>query len=55
MAIRRISALWMSAERGVRTGTRCRATSAALDIAAITASRSHRFGEYHTTTEAVRG
>jgi len=55
MVIRSTSALATSAERGARTGTNARDTEAAVDTAASTADFSHRVGEYHITTEAVRG
>src|SRR4051794_30851815 len=45
----------MSAERGVRAGTNAAGTFLASEIVDSTAAVSQRRGEYHTTTEAVRG
>ncbi|CFS17631.1 Uncharacterised protein [Mycobacterium tuberculosis] len=47
--------LRISAECGARAGISSAATCAAPLIAASTAARSARLGEYHTTTDPVRG
>lgn len=54
-AIRRTSALVISADRGIRLATSSLLTCAADSIAALTSARSQRLGEYQTTTDTVRG
>jgi hypothetical protein len=53
--MRSTSVLRTSDDRGVRAGISSAATCSAEVIAASTASRSHRLGEYQTTTEPVWG
>jgi hypothetical protein len=53
--MRSTSVLRISSEWGGRAGINSAATCAAPLIAASTAARSHRLGEYQTTTEPVRG
>ncbi len=55
MTIRSTSALRISDECGARAGINSAATCAASLIAASTEERSQRLGEYHTTTDPVRG
>jgi hypothetical protein len=55
MTMRSTSALRISSECGTRTGISSAAACSASPIAASTAERSQRRGEYQTTTEPVRG
>ncbi|CNJ18776.1 Uncharacterised protein [Mycobacterium tuberculosis] len=55
MTMRSTSVLRISEECGARAGISSAATCAASSIAFRTAARSQRLGEYHTTTDPVRG